>query len=221
MLGLDAELQAEAAADVRRHDAQLLLRYRQHASEFGTHVVRGLRTGPDRVSLHARIVFSDGVAGFHGIDGDPGHVHVDGHHMGCSSDGAVDGGLVADGMDEADIVGRLVPDSRCAGFQQVARRRDGGSLLVLHLNPVSRVLRLGKGLGEHCSHGETDVPHAVGREQRMPGLEMPRAVQPLAVEEGAKGTNIREVGPREHGRDTGGRHSLLRADRQDLCIGTG
>ena len=71
MLGIDESLHAEAAADIGRDQAQLVLRQFQHdLGQRIAHEMRALGRGVERRAAACRIVIGDGVARLHGIDHD-------------------------------------------------------------------------------------------------------------------------------------------------------
>ena len=129
LLGVVVDLRAEAAADVGRHDAQLVLRDVQHE---GAHQqaddVRVLAGGVQRVVAGGRIEVADRGARLHRVRDQPVVGQVQLHHLRRLGEDAVHHGLVADMPVVAEIAGGIVVHQRRrpASARPASSRRRAG-----------------------------------------------------------------------------------------------
>ena len=179
--------------------------------------MRALQSGVERVAPVGGMIVADRAARLHGDGGDP----VDHKAMLDAVRRARKGGigrrLIADQLDETDIVGAIVPHAR----RVCARRRGGGGdrrqRLVVHLDQLSGIKRLRHGLGHHEGHTVAEPAHAILRQDRIARLVLRRAVAPLeATWNGQIAVAGRlHVGASEYGQDAGrgfGRRNVERLD---------
>ena len=132
LLGVDEDLGAEAAADVRRDHAQLVLG--RQADEGGQHQARHVRVlagGVEREAVLPGVVVADGGARLDGVGDQPVVDEIDlGDVLGVG-EGGIDGGLVAEVPLVDGVVGRLGVDLRLAGVLRGGDVDGGGQRLVV------------------------------------------------------------------------------------------
>src|ERR1051326_7239197 len=122
MLGIQKQLHAEAAAHIRRHDADAVLWDLQDMlGEQAAHKMRALRRTPQRISILARIVFADRTAHLHRIDDDAVVDERQRDAVTSRPDSALHRPSLADLPFEAAIAGVLVPYSRLTRIERVCR----------------------------------------------------------------------------------------------------
>ena len=152
VLGVGADLAAEASSDVLRDDPYRALRQAQGAAHEEPDEVRVLARHPDRQLLVVGLVLGDHPARLHrrrsqALLEDP-LLH---HHLG-TAEGAV-GGLPGDHGDvPANVVGEVDVDLRAVRLEGLLQVHHGGKGLVVDLDQVGRVIRCGFGVGEHHGH---------------------------------------------------------------------
>ena len=163
LLAVHLQLAAEAAADVRRDDAQVLLGDPRAEGEHDAEDVGDLRRRPDR---HL-------VAHAHGCGDDRTRLHERRHdplvhETALDDDVRLGGHLVvsaAEVVDVAGVVGRGVMDERAARGHRIDHVDDGGQRLVLDVDRGDRVLReRGTGREDDGDH-VADMPHLVARQR--------------------------------------------------------
>ena len=170
-LGIDEDLRAEAAANVRRDDAQLVLR--RQAMEGRNHETRDMRILAgriERVVLAARIVGADRGARLHGI-GDQAVVdEVDLGDMGRVAEGGVGCRFVADRPVEHPVVGSHLMDLGL-GFHGIGHVHNMRQHAVADLHRSRRGLGLLLGLGHHHGDMVADIANlALGEDRMRAGL---------------------------------------------------
>ena len=125
-LGVVVDLRAEAAADVGRIDAQLVLGDLQHerAHQQADHV-RVLARGVERVVAGRQLVVADRGARLHRVRHEAVVDEVELGDVRGLGEGGIDGGLVAQLPVVAEVVGRLVVHGlrRCRRSPSSCRRR--------------------------------------------------------------------------------------------------
>ncbi len=180
LLGVVEDLRAEAAADVGRHHAQLVLRDVEHE---GAHQqpddVRVLAGGVERVLVGAGVVLADGRARLHGVGDEALVDEVELRHVVSVPERRLGLLPVAPLPVEAGVVRRLVPDLRGAVLDRVRDGDHGGKLLVVDLDQLGGVARLVTGLGDDDGDRVADMAHAPQGQRRVRRLDHGRAVPRL------------------------------------------
>jgi hypothetical protein len=141
--------------------------------------VRALNRGVDDVAVFRRQIDADRAARLHAGRGhavDNEAVLDDVRGLG---EGGVGRGLVADQLDEADVVGAAVPDLRGAGFDRLGGGDNRRQRIVIDLNQFGGVLRLRIGFGDDEGDRIADPAHAVLGQHRIRRREHRRAVAAL------------------------------------------
>ncbi len=216
------DLRAEAAADIGRDDAQLVLRQMQHE---GAHQqadgVRILAGGEERVVAGAAVILADIGARLHGVGHKPVVDEVKARDVLRLGEGGVDRGLVADMPVIAEIARRRVPDARLARPHRVLDRGGGRERLVADSDQLRRFLRLRPGSGDDHRDGIADVADALDGEDRVRRLGHGRAVLRLHAPAAGQGAHTRglQIGARIDGDDAGRRLGARRVDALDLGMG--
>ncbi len=138
-------------------------------------------------------------------------------------EGGVGRGLVAVGMDEADVVLAIVIDERRARRGSLAGGHDGGQRLVVDLDQFGGVRRLVPGLGHHEGDVIADPAHAVLDQRRILRPVHRRAVAPLepAWHRQVAEARRRPVRAGEHREHAGRRFRFRGVDRPDARMGVG
>ncbi|MGY3471566.1 hypothetical protein ACVW0I_008437 [Bradyrhizobium sp. LM6.11] len=167
LFGIDEDLRAEAAADVGRDHAQLVLRgdvveRRQH--EAGD--VRVLRRRVEREMLLRRIVIGNGCARLHRVRRKAVVGDVELHHVGGLGERGVRGALVADHPVIDLVAGGFGMQLRRAGLDRCVDVGDRGQLFVVHDHGFGRVAREVFALGDHDCDGLADEAHRLRRHRR-------------------------------------------------------
>ena len=195
VLAIGAGSHAERAAHVVADHAQLVLRHMQdRLGHRLSHAVRALGAGIERVALLELVVLADAGARLHRRDGDAADGEIQGGDVIGLLERRVGRRLVALLEDEADIVRALVPDGGRAVLQRVRGVRDRGQGLVVDLDQLGGVARLGVGLGDHEGGVVADQADAVLAQRRVGRREHGRAVG-LVARHGAG--NVAEPGGRD------------------------
>ena len=160
LLGVEELLDAEAAADVGRHDAQLVLRNVQHeVAHQHLHDMRELAGGPHRVMVAAGIVLRHCRARLHRI-ADQAIVHqADLGDMSRVLERRCRRLGVAALPVEADVVGDVVEHGGSAGSYRVEHADDGRQHLIVDLDRIRRFARLLERVGDHERHRVADASH--------------------------------------------------------------
>ncbi len=179
-LVIDRGLHAEAAADVAGDDADAAFRDLQHRmGQLGAEIMGALQGRVDGVAILDGVVFADRAARLHGGAGDAVDDEIGAHHAMGAGEGGIGLGLVAFEMDEADIVRAIVPHARRARCDRVLAGNHGRQRLVIDLDQLGRVGRLGIGLGHDEGDVIADPAHAVLDQRRKARAIERRAVAPL------------------------------------------
>jgi len=164
------DFQPEAAADVRRDDADLIFRDVEDVRHLHARAVRVLAGRIQRVLLVGRVVLADRDAGLHGHRRQAVVLDPQLHHVLGLGEGRVGGVLAAEHQPEADIALRAVfPNLGCAilgGFLQI---HDRGQRLVVHLHELGGITRLRERLGHDEGDAIADEAHFFGVEHRLEG----------------------------------------------------
>ena len=158
LLGVDEDLRAEAAADVGRDHAQLVLgRDADEGRDHEARDVRVLARGVEREALVGAIVLADRGARLDRVrhqavvdQRQPGDV-------GGARDRLVDRGLVAELPLEHRVARDVVVELRLAFVARMRGRDAGRQLAVVDLDQLGRVLGLMPGLGDDAGDVVADV----------------------------------------------------------------
>jgi hypothetical protein len=118
----------------------------------------------DGVAAVAGIVDADGAARLHGGGGDAVDDEAMLHHMGGAREGGVGRGLVAEQLDEGNIIRAFVVDARRARLDRLGDRGDGGERLVVDRDQLGAVHRLRGGFGHDKGDTVADPAHAIFRQ---------------------------------------------------------
>ena len=168
LLGIDEDLRAEAAADIGRDHAQLVLG--RHADERGDHQpgdVRVLRCVPQRQVSAAGIVFGDCGARLHRIRHQP---VVDELELGDVL-GVLERGIGRVGVADVPVVDRVVRrrfvNERRALGGGLGGIDDRGQHLVIDHHLLGRVLGLRQRIGDHDGDRVADVIGLAGGDRRV------------------------------------------------------
>jgi hypothetical protein len=177
LFGVDEDLGAEAAADVRRDDAQLVLR--RDADEGRQHEARDMRVLARRVErerVRARVVIADRSARLHGVGDEPVVDEIELRHMPGAREGGIGRGLVAEMPLVAGVVARdIVDDGRALG-QRVGHADRRRQHVVIDDDRLARVFRLRVGVGDDDADMVADIAHLALRQRRMAARLHRRAV---------------------------------------------
>ena len=219
LFGIDENLRAEAAADVGRDHAQLVLG--RHADEGGDDEprhMRILRRVPQRERAGAGIVFADRGAR---LDGVRHQAIVDDVELGDVL-GRFERGLDRFGIAEMPLIDgvarRDLVNLRRALFLRRGGIGDRGQHRVIDLDLLGGVARLRQGLGDHHRDRIADMAGLAAGERRMRrhlhrravlGMDHPAADEIADLVGGKLGAGEH----RQHARHAGGRLGVDRFDR--------
>ena len=222
LLGVEELLDAEAAADVRRHDAQLVLRnVEDEVAHQQLDDVRELARRPQGEVLAGRVVFGDRGARLHRVADEAVVDEADARDMrrfGECRRGRL--GVAALPI-EAGVVRDLVEDRRRARPDRVEHADDGGQRLVLHLDRFDRLAGLLQCIGDDKGDRVADAAHLADGECGVGRLLHRRAVDigdPPAARDAADIVGG-EVGAGEDGDDARHRGSRRGIDRLEVGMG--
>ena len=223
-LGVDEDLGAEAAADVRRDDAQLV--FGRDADEGGQHEagdVRVLARGVEREAFGALVVVAHRGARLHGV-GDQAVVdEVELGHVGGAREGVVGRLAVAEVPAEHDVVGRDLVHGLAADASRRGGVHHGVEHLVVHRDLLRRVLGLRVGVGDHHGDVVADVADLALGQRRVRARLHGRAVHRMDHPAADQAAHLvgREVGAGVDRHDARFRFRLRGVDRQDAGVGVG
>ena len=166
-LAAQQALVAEAAADIRRDNADAAVVDTEAQSEPGLHRMRKLRGGDHREQPHAGVVVCDHAASLHRE-----------HAMACGADrladldrcafdAVVEGAIVAK-LDE-DVVAPFLVHERRVGLECGEHVGDGRQFLEVERHRGRDVFRLRAGVGDAHRDDLADVADLVGRKQVLGG----------------------------------------------------
>ena len=221
LLGVDVELGTEAAAHVRRDDADLVLRDAGHQGQHHAQDVRDLRGRVERELVRGRDGRDDDAAVLHRGRDQALLLEAAAHHDRVVA-GVGDGlGVVGSGAREVEqeaLVGALVAvDQRRTLLEGLLHVDHGGQLVVLHRDRLEGVGRGVAAARDDDGDAVTDVAHLVGGERRVgrrdhvggdrPGARHRRAHDVGKVLAAVGGNDARHL---ERGGDV---------DRDDLGVG--
>ena len=224
LLGVDEDFRAEAAADIGRDDAQLVLG--RDADEGRQHEARDMRVlagGEQRQIIRARIIFADRRARLHRVGDQPVVDEVELGDVFGRGERRIGGGLVAKVPVVDGVVGGHFVDLRGARLgdgAKIHRRRQNA---VIDDDFLRRLARLRISIGDDDGDVIADIAHLALRQHGMrPGLHR-RTV--LGMDHPAADEAADLVGgdvlAGEHGDDAGGGERGGRVDSVDRRMGVG
>ena len=165
LLGEQVPLDAEAAADVGRDDADAVLRHLQRVGEARAHEVRDLRRRPDRQLVVGRVVLRDAPAVLERDARAPVRDQVEVEHAVRLVEHPVGLADLEVALDEEVVLPAVVQADRA--------RADRGADRVQHLerrvldrDQVDGVLGDVAVVGDDRDHGLAHEPHPVDRQRR-------------------------------------------------------
>ncbi len=176
ILGIEAGLHAEAAADIADDDAHLLGRQAeqiaQRVARAGGHLAREAQRQP----VARGIVIAERAARLHRRRRQALVDEVERDDMRRLGEGGIRRRLVAVLHLRRDVAGGVGPDER--GARGGRRRQLGhrGQLLVRYLDRLERILRLGARLGDERGDAFADEAHDALRQRRPQRRRAGRAV---------------------------------------------
>ena len=220
LVRLDADLHAEAAADVAHDHAHLVLGHLQDdvAQSVARH--RGVLAA-DMDDQPVVLPLRHDRARLHGVH-DQALVHdVERHDVGRALESLLGLGVVAELVVAGDVARRALPDLRRAGLERVLDLGDRRKLLILDIDQLEGVLRLLARVGDDGHHGLSDVAHHLVSQRTAGGhLGLAAVGRRKHRREGeVTHTFLFHVGPgvdRDHARCLFGCGSV---DLQDFCVG--
>ena len=219
LLGIDVDLRAEAAADIRGDHAQLVLR--RQGDEGRHHQPRHMRVlagGVQGVLVHARVVVAQGGPRLHRVGGQPVVDDVERRHMGGVGERGLGLVLVAEGPEEGRVVRRLVMELRRVVSRGIGRADHMRQLVISDLQPLGRVLGLGEGFGDDDRHRVAHIAHPFGLQDRMAGgahaATVPVVDHPACRQRAGHAVGG-EIVPGEHAEHTGHRFGGRLVDAGD------
>ena len=173
LLVVERALGAEAAADIGRHHAQLVLGKLQDESgdEQPVHM-RRLARGVKRVVARGAVMLADGGARLHRVGDQPVVYEVEARHMVGARESGVDRRLVAQMPVEAEIAGGGIEKQRPARLNGLVGGDHRRQFPVVDLDKLGRGFRLCARLGDDHRHGVTDMAHLSLGEKRARRLAM-------------------------------------------------
>ena len=225
LLGIDEDLRAEAAADVGRDHAQLVLgRDADEGRQHEPRDVRVLARGVEREAVRARSRSRRSPRAARSAFGIR-RLLTRSSLVTCLAPGRrrVGRRLVAEVPVEDRVVGRDRRGSAAPGRCAVARVDDGRQHLVVDDDRFGRVPGLRQRLGDHHRDVVADIAHLALRQRRMRAGLHRRAV--LGVDHPAADQTADLVGGEivagEHGEDARHRQRRRRVDRSDVACACG
>jgi hypothetical protein len=221
--GVAVDLGAEAAADIGRHDAQLVL---GHAEDEGAQDqpqhMRILRRGVAGEAVGRAVVLADRRARLHRIRHEPVVVQVELRDVGGVLERGLGRRLVAELPVVAEVARRrLAMELRCAGLESGDRIDHRRQDVVIDLHELCGVARLAERIGDHHRDMVADVAHGVDREhgvrRRLVRLAVLALDHPAADQ--AADLVARRVLAGEHGDHAGCGLGRGGVDLPDLGVG--
>ena len=155
--------QAEATADIQADDTQLLLRHFQdQLGQAVLHAHHALGRAVQGVAPGRRVVFAQRDPRFHRV-ADQAVVHqFHADHVRRADKGRI-GPLLPPAVPmHADVAAMLGPDHRGARLGGGGGVGHARQFVVVHLDQLGGVLRLGAGLRHHQRHGVADEADVIG-----------------------------------------------------------
>ena len=217
VFGEDAGLEAEAAADIGRHDAQPVGFDAEHARGVGAQRMRNLRPDVQRIALGLGVVFGARAPRLHRIRRNATDVVVELDHMSGRFEGSLDRRAVAEVVFEADIVGRFGPyggRARLDGPAGLGHRRQR---VVVDHDLLRGVARLGQRLGDDRGDAIADMTHDVVHQHRIGRRDHWHARPTLAHRHGRQALELHRggIGAGQDGDHAGRLFRGVDVDRSD------
>ena len=160
VFGVEMRARPEPAAHVAGDNVEFLRVAAEHDRRVALEPVNALVAD---VELEAvALVFRDAAARLHLRVGDAVEPELLLDHGGGVLECFLRRGEVAVGRVEGDVIGRLVPHGGCAGLDRIHAVGDGGQHLVIDLDQLAGVLRVGEGVGDHEGDDLADMVHLAG-----------------------------------------------------------
>ncbi len=163
----DAVAGAEITADIVGQNAQPIRRNAEHGGELVLLAHRAAAAGMQRVAAARRVVFGERRSRLERHAGDTVDMEVHGDDVIGAGEGTVGRLLVAERRVDRHIARRLRPHHRCARLHGIFGMEDERQNLVVDLDGLGGIERLGLGLRHHHGDGLADMADLVGRQQHM------------------------------------------------------
>ena len=163
-LGIDENLRAEAAADIGRDDAQLVLGCQaMEGGDDETRHMRVLARRIERVVIVARVVGADRGPRLHRVGDEAIVDDVElGYVLGVG-EGGIGRGLIAERPVENGVVGRHIMDLHASTSEPLAASTTCGSTPIVTLHLGGRGLGLLLGFGDDDGDMIADITHLAER----------------------------------------------------------
>ena len=179
MLGIKEEPRAEPTPHVGRDHAEPLRRQlKDMLGQDAPEHVDALRVRGQRELSAIRAVVPEGRARLHGVHHDTVVDQLEAGHVGGLLERGGGRGRIAHFPVERDVVLCVRPDLRRSGVTGGGQRDHGGQFLVIHVDQLRGVARLGEGIGNHHRHR---LAHVAGPVQRQDGARRHHGWAPVLV----------------------------------------
>jgi hypothetical protein len=221
VVGERSALEPEAAADVGRDRADLRLRHMEDVRHLHARAVRILRAGVERVAIVGGAVVADGDARLHRHGREAVVLDAQLHHVLGLGEGGVGRLLVAEHQPEAGVALRaIVPHLHGAilgGLFEIDHRRQR---LVVDLDQLGGVARLGERLGDDEGDAVADEAYLVGDQYRLKRAMPLGRAEVLGHQVGGEAAELvgRRIGAGEHREHAGRGLGLGGVDALDAGV---
>ena len=166
LLRIGLTLHAKGATHIHRHHPEAQLGDAEQLGNRFFHLVRFLAAGTERVTAIQGIAIGNCRAGLHGIRRGTGIGAGDFRYVRGGGELGVDRVAIA-GLDlKTHIAVAFVPNLRGARCQRVDQGH-GGQDVVLDIDQLARVFRLGQGFRHHQRHPIAHMTHPVRDQDRL------------------------------------------------------
>ena len=222
VVGIGAALEAEAAADVRRDDADLVLRHVEDVADLHAHAMRVLRSGIQRVLVGRGLVVADRDARLHRDRRYPVVLHAQLDDVLGLGEGGVGRLGAAEHQAERGIAHLVVVvDLGRALFRGILDVDHGFERLVFDRDQFGAVARLRFRFRDDERDAVADAAHFVGDQQRQERAVALRRAEILRHQvRGHAGELVGgDVGAGEDGEHAGRRLRLGNVDLLDAGVG--
>ena len=223
-LSVEIDLGAEAAADVGRDHAHLVLGKPQHERRHQQPLDVGILAGHvERVGVVTRGIARDRRARLDRVGDEAVVDEFERCHVVRRLERSVHRGLVAERPDVAGVVRRDVVNNRCTGRARASGFDHRRQYLVIDLDQLGGVLRLIEALGDDDRNPVADVTHLALREGGVGRLLHRLAVDSRNEPAAGKPADLRrcEVLPGECRDDAGRRACPLEVHAADARVRVG